>query len=161
MKKRGLRKYYKKLEDSSFIENLDFSGGENSWFDYYHFHIDNEGLGDKSWKSRKQHLDALFRIASKIEEKLKTFPNDYQFWIEISETESTEDCIYIHTSNPNRTEFPISIEFDKIEEPTNKQLAEYLSTTDYDIRTKVLINYNDKEELNYFLTKNNLGLKIE
>lgn len=159
-KKRGLRKYYKKLSDSSFIEKLDFSGGDNSWFDLYHIHIDNSGLGNKSWKSRKQHLDALFRIAQKIEDRLSNYSKDFQYWIEISENDSYEDSIYIHTANPNGTEFPISIGFDN-KKFQNTKLTEYLSEKDYRIETKILLDFNNKKTVNFVLIKNNLGLTIE
>jgi hypothetical protein len=160
MKKRGLRKYYKKLEDSSFIENFDFSGGENSWFDLYHIHIDDIGLGNKSWKSRKQHLDALFMVADKIEDKLRSYPNAFQYWIEISERDSREDAIYIHTTNPNGTLFPTSIEFDNVEFPETS-LTKYLIHKKYDIKMKELFDYDGSKELYFFLIRNDLGLDME
>jgi hypothetical protein len=159
-KKRGLKRYYKSLGDYSFIENLDFSGGDNSWFDLYHFHIDNTGLGNKSWKSRKQHLDALFRIAEKIEDKLRNYSTDFQYWIMISENDSDEDSIYIHTKNPNGSDFPASIGFDNMKS-TNIKLTEYLAQTNYNVQTKLLLDYDDNEDVNFVLTKSDLGLKIE
>ena len=58
-KKRGLRRYFRNLGSCFFVESLDFSGGNQSWFDLYHIHVDGTGLGSKSWRSRKQHLDAF------------------------------------------------------------------------------------------------------
>ncbi len=160
-KQRGQRRYYKKLSDLSFIDNLDFSGGDNSWFDLYHIHIDFTGLGNKSWKSRKQHLDSLFLIAEKIEAKLSNYSTAFQYWIEISENDSCEDSIYIHTKNPNGTEFPVSIGFDNKLESKNKNLSDYLSKKDYVINTKLLLDYDEKEDLNFFLSKSDFGLKVE
>lgn len=161
MKKiRGLKRYYRNLGDYSFLENLDFSGGQNSWFDLYHFHIDNTGLGNKSWKSRKQHLDALFSIAEKFEDKLKNYSKDFQYWIIISENDSCEDSIYIHTENPNGSDFTTSFGFDNIKS-SNTTLTDYLARKNYHIQTKLLLNYDLKEDVNFVLTKNDLGLKIE
>ncbi|NQX81107.1 MAG: hypothetical protein HRT66_03805 [Flavobacteriaceae bacterium] len=159
-KKRGLKRYYRNLGDYSFLENLDFSGGNNSWFDFYHFHIDNTGLGNKSWKSRKQHLDALFKVTEKIEGKLRNYSKDFQYWIAISENDSYDDSIYIHTQNPNGSEFPVSIVFDN-KKSLNTNLTAYLAQKGYNIQTKMLLDFNEKEEINFFLTKNDLGLKIE
>ena len=159
-KKRGLKRYYRNLGDYSFIENLDFSGGDNSWFDLYHFHIDNTGLGNKSWNSRKQHLDALFSIAEKFEDKLRNYSKDFQYWIMISENDSYEDSIYIHTKNPNGSDFPASIGFDN-NKSLNTKMTGYLAQKDYNVRTKLLLDYDDKEDINFVLTKSDLGLKIE
>ncbi len=68
-KRRGLKRYYRNLSNLN-LDWMDFSGSEDSWFDLYHIHVDNTGLGNKSWKSRKQHLDALFLMADVLEEKL-------------------------------------------------------------------------------------------
>src|SRR5690606_11019104 len=85
MKRRGLRRYFQNLKNQKLLEFLDFSGSEQSWFDFYHLHIDNVGLGNKSWRARKQHLDALFDLAGKVEAKLQHYPKDYQYWIGIDE----------------------------------------------------------------------------
>ena len=160
-KKRGLRKYYKKLSDSSVINNLDFSGGDSSWFDLYHIHIGNSGLGNISWRSRKQHLSALFSIAGELEEKLKTYSKNFQYWILISENNSFEDSIYIHTSNPNNSEFPISVGFDNNYEGKNTKLFDFLSQKDYKVNAKLSIEDNVKDEVYYYLTKNELGMGLK
>ena len=126
----------------------------------YHFHIDNTGLGNKSWKSRKQHLDAIFKIAEKLEDKLRNYTKDFQYWIEISENDSLEDSIYIHTQNPNGSEFPTSIGFDS-KKYLNTKLADYLAQQHYNIQTKILLDYNENEEIYFFLTKSDLGLEVE
>lgn len=159
-KKRGLKRYYKKLSKSRPIDYLDLSGGDNSWFDFYHIHIDNIGLGNKSWKSRKQHLDSLFQVAKELEEKLSSYPKDFQYWIEISENDSREDSIYIHTENPYGTKFPISIEFDEKYKSKNKNLINYLDQQDYNLKAKILFDHNNRQDLFFFLTKNKLGLKL-
>jgi len=159
-KRRGLKKYYRNLSKVDYIDKLDFSNSEKSWFDYYHIHIDNTGLGNKSWKSRKQHLSALFEVAKKIESKLESYQKEYQFWIEISENDSYEDSIYIHTKNSNESKFPAEIKFDSKAEIKNQKLAEYLSNKEYQIRKKILIDYDEQVITKYFLQKQLLGIKL-
>lgn len=159
-KKRGLKRYYRSLSKIDFIDNLDFSNSEKSWFDYFHIHIDNTGLGNKSWKSRMQHLTALFEVAKKVESKLELYQNEYQYWVEISENDSYEDSIFIHTKNPNESEFPAKIEFDSKAEIKNQELVEYLSSKEYQIKEKILLDENDKTVTRYFLQKKSLGIKL-
>lgn len=158
-KRRGLRRYYRNLENQSCFGKLNFSCDENSWFDLFHFHIDHLGLGNDSWKSRQQHLDALFRIAAKMEAQLLNYSKDFQYWIEINEKDSTEDSIYIHTENPNETKFPIVINESCLSCQSTK-FTEYLSGFGYQIRSKTVIGFDSQEETVYFLTRSDLGIGI-
>lgn len=158
-KKRGLRKYYRNLE-KSFDKSILTVTGENAWFDFYHFHIDNTGLGNKSWNSRKQHLDALFLIAEKVESLMREYDKPFQFWIEVYDHESWDDAIYIHSENPNQSNFPTSLVFDKDVDVTNTKLKDYLINKDYIVKTKNLLE-EDKPIVGYFLQKKNLGITLE
>ena len=160
-KNRGLNRYYKNLGEISFLNEFNFSGDDNSWFDFYHIHIDDTGLGNKSWKSRKQHLDGLFSMAEKVENKLKNYPKDFQYWIMIDEDDSCEDSVYIHTENPNSSLFPTLIEDDVKAEIKNERLFEYISNRGYKILKSEMIDYEDKKSTAYFLYKEHFGLKIE
>jgi hypothetical protein len=161
MKRRGLRRYFRDLKSQKLPEFLDFSGSEQSWFDLYHLHIDNTGIGNRSWKARKQHLDALFNLAGKIEAALQQYPKDYQYWIEIDEKDSVEDAIYIHTQNLNGSTFPIRVNFDNEVEISNPALLEYLREKNYQIEKKVLVNADGKAGITFFLYKNGVGTKIK
>jgi hypothetical protein len=158
-KKRGLRRYYRNLDKSFIPENLSFKGG-NAWFDFYHFHIDNTGLGNRSWKSRVQHLDALFLIAEKIKTKLDDFEKPFQYWIEIYENDSWDDAVYIHTENPNQSTFPASLTFDSDIKITNTNLKDYIQSKNYVIKTKNLLE-DGKPIIGYFLQKKDFGLTLE
>lgn len=159
-RRRGLKRYYQNLGKKDFIEKLDFSESENSWFDLYHIHIDNTGLGNKSWKSRKQHLDALFLVSEKIEGKLKNYSKEFQYWIEIDENDSFEDSIYIHTKNPNKSEFPEKLDFDSLLKSSYQELEKYLNEKDFIINKKKLFDENGKPGITYFLQKEDLGIKL-
>lgn len=160
MKRRGLRKYFRNLRNQKLPEILDFSGSEQSWFDFYHLHIDNNGLGNRSWKARKQHLDALFDVAREVEAKLQHYPKDYQYWIEVDEMDSVEDAIYIHTKNPNGSTFPVRLSFDNEAEISNPVLLEYLKGKDYQIEKKLIDTYG-KTGVTYFLYKGRMGTQIK
>ncbi|MCX2740688.1 hypothetical protein [Pontibacter anaerobius] len=161
MKNRGLRRYFENLKQQKLPEALDFSGADQSWFDLYHLHIDDLGLGNISWKSRKQHLDALFELAELVKEKLSVYPKDYQFWIEIDENDSREDAIYIHTPNPNENNFPVNLEFDEELEVKNILLLNYLNGKGYSMQKKKLTNSEGKFCTTYFLYQEGLGARIK
>ncbi len=161
MKKRGLRRYYRDLKQQKLPRALDFSGSENSWFDLYHIHIDDSGLGNRSWKARKQHLDAMFELAERVKEKLLVYPKACQFWIEVDESDSREDAVYIHTPNPNEDNFPIKLEFDGEMEVKNIQLLHYLEEKGYLIGKKKLADAEGREGITYFLYKEELGVGIK
>lgn len=161
MKRRGLRRYFINLKNQELPEFLDFSGSEQSWFDFYHLHIDNIGLGNKSWKARKQHLEALFNLAAKVEAKLQHYSKDYQYWIEIDEKDSVEDAIYIHTQNPNGSTFPIRLNFDNEAEVSNPAILNYLKEKDYQVEKKLLIDADGKTGLTYFLYKDGIGTQLK
>jgi len=161
MKRRGLRRYFRNLKNQKLPKFLDFSGSEQSWFDFYHLHIDDTGLGNRSWKARKQHLDVLFDLAGKVEAALQQYPKDYQYWIEIDEKDSVEDAIYIHSKNPNGSIFPIRLNFDNEVEVRKTTLLEYLRERDYQVEKKELVNANGKAGTTYFLYKDGVGIKIK
>ncbi|MBC5993964.1 hypothetical protein [Pontibacter cellulosilyticus] len=160
MKKRGLRKYFRNLKHQKLPEILDFSGAGQSWFDLYHLHVDDLGLGNRSWKARKQHLDTLFELAECVKGKLLDYHKNYQFWIEVDENDSREDAIYIHTPNPNEDNFPITLEFDEGIEVKNLLLLNYLQEKDYLMGMKKLINAEGRACTTYFLYQEGLGTRI-
>ena len=161
MKRRGLRRYYRNLRSQKLPDFLDLSGSSQSWFDLYHLHIDNTGLGNISWKARKQHLEALFDLASKVEAALKQYPEEFQYWIEIDEKDSVEDAIYIHSQNPNGSTYPIHLNFEKDIEVGNPILLKYLMEKGYQVEKKLMIDSDGKTGLTYFLYKDSIGARIK
>ncbi len=107
MKKfRGKRRYFHNLEKETHIENHDLDFGEDSWFDFWHTHLDFCGYGNYSIKTRKQHLKGLFNLFYELKEKLENWRNPYQIWIEISSNDASMDAVFIHSPNPNEDNFP-------------------------------------------------------
>lgn len=136
MKKyRGLKRYYRNLAvDNVFITRtkwLQFKPG--IWFDYWHLHFDHYRLGNRRFKSRKLHLDKLFRHYELLVNESSNFPDGFQVWAFISENTSYDDGLYIHTPNPNKNEFPHKYSnYSLVSNFKNKNLDTYLEgLTDY------------------------------
>ncbi|MDQ6597996.1 hypothetical protein E2K98_28675 [Bacillus salipaludis] len=76
MKKfRGKKRYFHKIwrKVNSFHLELD----NESWFNFYHIHLDWDGLGKGSVKIRREHIKAYFAIYKRVLNKLKMFEKSY------------------------------------------------------------------------------------
>lgn len=161
MKKlRGKKRYYRNLMNVEISSWFNLQDPEKDWFSFYHQHIFNKDFANKSWKSRKQHLDALFYLFSKYEEKVKEMNRDFQLWININELDSEDDAIYLHTENPQDSDFPYKIDFftDRISANTN--LEEYLKEKDFKTLRFITLDGEQKESINYYLYRPNIGLVL-
>jgi hypothetical protein len=161
MKLRGKKRYYKNLVNEEPPIWLNFEDPTKNWFDLYHQHIFNKYFKNHSWKSRKQHLDALFNLANKYEKLIIKFQKDYQYWIYINDSDSDTDAIYIHTENPNNSVFPLKVNNNPDLRSENANLEEYLQNKDYKIVRTIALDENGKQMINYFLQKPGNGIDIE
>lgn len=118
--------------------NLDFSGGENSWFDLWHIHTDLEGTGNKSPELRKVYLDKLLATFMELKSKLRHYPHKFQIWILLNEEDSSEDGIYIHTKNPNEDNFPLKLIPENNHTSSNIPVIDFIKHTDLE---SVTVNY--------------------
>ncbi len=138
MKKlRGLRRYYKNLaikNDFELCGTLDYMKCPDAWFDRGHWHFDWWGLGNNSFKRRRPHLDKLFRHFEILIENAKWIKTEFQLFALILDNNSESDAVYLHSPNPNNSDFPIVWD-DLSEECTlkNNDLIAYLDQlTQYD-----------------------------
>jgi len=161
MKLRGKKRYYKNLVNEEPPTWLNFEDPAKNWFDLYHQHIFKKDFKNHSWKSRKQHLDALFNLANKYEKLIIKFQRDYQYWIYINDTDSEADAIYIHTANPNNSVFPLKVTNNPELRSENTNLEEYLQNKDYKIVRTIALDENGKQMINYFLQKPGKGIDID
>ena len=109
-KHRGGKRYYRNLaiqNDFKKWEWLDFSRNPDNWFDCWHWHCDWKGYGNLSFKRRKPHLEKLFRHFEILAENTKYLKSEFQLFILLLDFDSHSDAIYLHTPNPNNSEFPI------------------------------------------------------
>jgi len=130
-KQRGLRRYYKNLviqNDFEQMELLNFQDDPNAWFDMWHWHFDWWGFGNNSFKRRKPHLDKLFRHFEILIEKSKHLKIEFQLFAFILDKDSANDAVFLHTQNPNNSDFPLN--WENISEKCtlkNKDLIEYIN----------------------------------
>lgn len=134
---------------------LDFSGGENSWFDLWHTHVDWKGEGNKNFKTRLGYLKQLLIEFENLKTKLSKYPNNFQTWIVIDELDSSEDSIYIHTKNPNSENFPLKIPNKKSWNTNNQDLSNFMAQTGMEI---IEVEYFDGKV--FYLFDKNYGEPI-
>ncbi len=149
MKKfRGKRRYFRQLQAEQHLSAhaLDFS--PDSWFDFWHVHLDFDGRGNDHLKIRKAHVRALFQLMNELDAALKEWGQPYQLWIELSRLDAGLDAVYIHTHNPNDDNFPFTNP--TLTEPTER-LPDYLQTIDglehYQIRSYEQRNYDEFDDV--------------
>lgn len=128
-KHRGLKRYYKNLATVNDLDKtcLDFDNPQ-IWFDHWHLHFDWEGYGNDSFKRRKPHLDKLFRHFNLLEEKTKQLKIDFQLFSILLDFDSYNDALFLHTPNPNNSQFPFEISDLQLRTTlTNKPLNDYIN----------------------------------
>ena len=109
MKKfRGKKRYFRNIwrRVNSFRLELD----SDSWFDFYHIHLDWEGVGNESVKIRREHIKAYFALYKKVLDELKMFDKPYQCWLFLDDDDAGQDAVFVHSPNPNKDNFPLKIE---------------------------------------------------
>jgi len=130
-KHRGLRRYYKNLAIQNEFERtgyLEYLKDSDAWFDYRHWHFDWKGMGNSSFKKRKPHLDKLFRHFEILAEEVKYLNIEFQLFAVILDSHSASDALFLHSPNPNGSEFPLI--WENISEKCtlkNKGLIDYLN----------------------------------
>jgi hypothetical protein len=132
-KHRGLKRYYKNLATENDLDKatwLDFDNPQ-TWFDNWHLHFDWKGYGNNSFKRRKPHLDKLFRHFDLLVDKTKQLKTDFQLYSIILDFDSYSDALFLHTTNPNNSQFPFKIpDLQLTTTLTNKQLNDYINNLD-------------------------------
>lgn len=129
-KHRGLKRYYRNLATRNDFDKatwLDF-GNPETWFDNWHLHFDAKGYGNNSFKRRKPHLDKLFRHFDLLVERTKHLKTDFQLYAVLLDFDSYSDALFLHTPNPNNTQFPFKVsDLRSTTTLTNKQLNDYIN----------------------------------
>lgn len=144
------------MTNREIIDELDFSGGRGSFFDFWHLHVDFDGDGNKDWETRKNFLDEQLDLFEYIKSKLSDYPHPFQIWIGVDEDDSSQDGIFIHTPNPNSDYFPhVVVNDDKVDCKV-KELKHYLD------KTKLTLIKSTSDYSNYyFLFDENVGVSLK
>jgi hypothetical protein len=132
-KHRGLKRYYKNLAIENDLDQatwLDFDNPK-TWLENWHLHFDWKGYGNDSFKRRKPHLDKLFRHFDLLVDKTKGLKTDYQLYSILLDFNSHSDALFLHTPNPNNSQFPFKIsDLQLTTTLTNNQLDDYINNLD-------------------------------
>ena len=134
------------------MENLDFV--EESWFDMWHTHVDWDGEGNKNWEKRKEYIDRLVSLYNDLKNRLTNYPKQFQLWIWILESDSSQDAVYVHTPNPNDN-FPITLKKERGQETKDKRLHDYIAKLGFDI-----IEDSFENEKQYYLFDRTIGTPL-
>ncbi len=130
-KHRGLKRYYRNLAIQNDFDKMDWLDLKNpdTWLDNWHIHFDWNGYGNNSFKSRKPHLDKLFRHFQILSDKTKDLKKDFQLYAILLDKDSSSDALFLHTPNPNNSQFPFKIsDLSSTSNLTNGQLDDYVKT---------------------------------
>ncbi|MBR9859588.1 hypothetical protein GYB22_02330 [bacterium] len=143
------------MDTEEIIENLDLTGGPDSWFDMWHTHVDWHGDGNKDWQTRKKYLDGLVDLFKELKIRLTNYPKPFQLWIWILESDSSQDAVYVHSPNPNAHNFPITMDPVNRPEPKYKQLKDYIDG----LGLEIIID-NFENELQFYLFDKQTGVPL-
>ncbi len=80
-------------KNKKIIDKLDFSGGQGSYFDFWHLHVDFDGDGNRDWKTRKKFMDEQIKVFEYLKTKLADYSHSFQLWIGIDEEDSSQDGV--------------------------------------------------------------------
>lgn len=156
---RGLKRYYRNLDIQNDFDKmtwLDFDKAD-TWFDNWHSHFDWNGFGNGSFKSRKPHLDKLFRHFDILVDKSRALKTDFQLYAILLDFDSSSDALFLHTPNPNGSIFPYEIPLlTSNSSLTNKLLNNYLNKL-----TGYKILYGEADENFCLIYKENIGYQFE
>lgn len=98
------RLYYAKLKRKSrtYAVRMD----KKLWCDLHHEHFDWDGKGNTDRAHRVAHLNALLRALSRARFELTNYGKPFQIFGYVDLKNSSNDALYVHTPNPNGSEFP-------------------------------------------------------
>lgn len=101
-KVRGRRRRYRALHRDASR----FTVRPEGWYDFMHWHVDWDGLGNLRWRERREHLAALFVMFKRLRSETADWSTPHQIWLQIDAFDGSQDAVYLHTPNPNRANFP-------------------------------------------------------
>jgi hypothetical protein len=77
----------------------------DSWWDLWHYHADWFGIGNLRWRYRRTYVRALATVYERIASAHLAFHTPFQLFFGLS-TDAASDAVYLHTPNPNTSNFP-------------------------------------------------------
>lgn len=138
------RRYYAKLlkKTREFTVRMD----QKKWCDLHHEHFDWDGRGNASRVHRIKHLNALLRALRRARAELAAYGQPHQVFAYVDLENSADDALYVHTPNPNGTEFPNPIESVSVPAAAPPLLAARVDAKQYEVR-----RYSGQGEAIYYV----------
>ncbi|WP_444918326.1 hypothetical protein [Microbulbifer sp. JMSA003] len=104
---KSINRYWEKMEARcrEAFKKLD----PNEWFDLWHTHPDWDGKGSSRPENRPRCDELTYRMLKLAESITEHRGNDVQCFALVKE-DTMENSIYIHSDNPNGSEFPFQYE---------------------------------------------------
>jgi hypothetical protein len=93
-------------EFSDSMPNLDHVLADGDWYDQWRSHIDYRGEGNHGPEARQAWLRDLLRFYDQLCGITAQWKTPSQVWAVVDENDSSQDAVYVHTPNPNRTNYP-------------------------------------------------------
>jgi hypothetical protein len=106
--KKPTKLYYYRLRCKARAFKLPLKGDGEQWFDLWHTHFDWHGFGELGSVERRRHLRFAFTAFTRVCSQLRDRGQSYEAFVNIGLHSPASDAIYVHTPNPNGTEFPTS-----------------------------------------------------
>ena len=150
---RGKKRYFRKLWSS--VENYQTHVDDNSWYDYWHRHLDFFGLGNDSLQVRRAHIKAHISLYTRILTQLEQLNKPYQTWVCIHDEDTGSDAVYIHTPNPNSDDFPAKFDFLKWDCKLPNAFSDLIDKTQFNIGY-----YESELERVYYIQSKHLKFPI-
>jgi len=97
--------YYRLLKREASRFTVDMA--RRKWCDLWHEHFDWRGFGDRGFVHRRRHVNALLTALRRARVELSDHPGPYQVFAIVHVKDSANDGLYVHTPNPNGTDFPM------------------------------------------------------
>ena len=126
-KVRGRRRRYRALHRDA----ARFAVQPMGWYDFMHWHVDWDGIGNLRWRERREHLRALFTMFGRLLVETAEWATPHQVWLQIDAYDGSQDAVYLHTPNPNADNFPHQFEGTEWDVPIPERLQEFITDPDW------------------------------
>ena len=73
----------------------------DDWFNFWHQHLDWDGLGDLSPRLRRIFLEGYACLFRHFALQAHRLGKPYQLWISLFTDDAGQDAVFLHTSNPH------------------------------------------------------------
>lgn len=128
--KKRMDRYWAKMRDRSVKSFARLN--PDSWFDYWHYHVDWRGKANSKAENRQSSLELGYEILQMACGFASRSKGPIQVWWQIQE-HSSEDAIYLHSPNTNETPFPYRFDGFLWGDCSNEKLSKIVNLSQFKI----------------------------